>query len=797
MFRIYLLTSLFIFIFHLISSAQQTENGTIEGRIIESKSNHPVPFANVVIWGTNTGAVSDIDGNFRIIGVKPGYIELRASSVGYKTYISDPIFVTNAKIVYLEILLEETQVKLEEVTVQASPFRKKNESPISLRRITIDEIERNPGSNRDISRVIQSFPGVAPTPASRNDVIVRGGGSSENKFFLDGVEIPNLNHFATQGASGGSVSIVNIDFVREVNFYSGAFPANRGNALSSVIEFNQIDGNKEKIKFRGAIGASDLALTFDGPLGEKTSFIASARRSYLQFLFAALGLPFLPAYNDFQFKIRGRFNTHNEITFIGLGAIDQSRLNLDADKTEKQRYILGYLPDYKQWTYTIGLVYKHYRDNSFDTWVISRNHLTNISNKYRNNVEVDSMKILDYNSYEIENKFRYELNLNTPAGYKLNAGVNLEYAQYYNSTRKKQFSGGMLTYKTSIDFVKYGFFGQLSREFFKEKLTASLGIRADANNFSSSMQNPFTQLSPRFSVSFEVLPKWSLIGNIGRYYQLPPYTLLGFKNNSGIFVNRENKVTYISSDHLVAGIAYYPNPESKLSVEGFYKFYRNYPVSVTDSVSISSKSPDFGSFGDEEVISTGKGKAFGMEVLFQTRNFKGFNFILSYTLVRSKAENIEGAYIPTAWDNRHILNLTGLKSFKRNWDIGFKWRFVGGTPYTPWDVAKSSLASAWDAQGRAYPDYSKYNQLRLKPFHQLDFRIDKSYYFKKWTLRFYIDIQNIYNFKSDEQAPLVLETGSNGVPLPASGSPLQYNLKTLDLEGSGTILPTIGMIIDL
>jgi hypothetical protein len=345
--------------------------------------------------------------------------------------------------------------------------------------------------------------------------------------------------------------------------------------------------------------------------------------------------------------------------------------------------------------------------------------------------------------------------------------------------------------------LKYGLFGQVSRDFLNDKATISLGFRADGNDYNSSMQNPFSQLSPRFSVSYAFSPKWILVANTGRYYQLPPYTLLGFENSNGALINKQNKVKYISSDHIVAGIEYYPNPLSKLSVEGFYKFYRNYPVSVSDSVSISSKPADFGSFGDEEVLSAGEGRAYGMEVLFQTKNFKGFNFILSYTLVRSEAKGLISEYIPTAWDNRHILNITGLRSLKRNWDVGFKWRFVGGTPYTPWDLEKSSLVSAWDAQGRAYPDYSRFNELRLSPFHQLDIRVDKAYYFKLWTLRFYIDIQNVYNFKSDEQAPLVREANADGSILPPSGVPQRYSLKSLTGDGAGTILPTIGVIIDL
>ena len=221
-------------------------------------------------------------------GVAPGFVEIRVSSVGYKTYISEAVMVTNSNEVNLTVPLEVTVVEVEDVVVRPSPFRKSVESPVSARIIGIQEIELNPGGNRDISRVIQSFPGVASTPAFRNDVIVRGGGPNENRFFIDNVEIPYLNHFSTQGSSGGPTGIINVDFVRSVDFLSGAFPASRGNALSSVMDFSLIDGNKEKRTLRATVGASDLGLTYNGPAGERSSLIVSARRSYLQFLFKAL-----------------------------------------------------------------------------------------------------------------------------------------------------------------------------------------------------------------------------------------------------------------------------------------------------------------------------------------------------------------------------------------------------------------------------------------------------------------------------------------------------------------------------
>src|SRR6056297_213407 len=398
------LFTLFFIMIPGIISGQQKNSGEIQGRVFNSKNNEPVPFANVVIFQTTIGSASNFDGEFLFTGLKPGFVKLQVSAVGYKTYISEEIMVTNAKKVNINIPLEETSVALDEVVVKPSPFRKTEESPVSLRRIGIQDIEKSPGSNRDISKVIQSFPGVASTPVQRNDVIVRGGGPSENSFYLDGVEIPNINHFATQGASGGPVGIINADVLREVNLYTGEFPANRRNALSSVIEMYQVDGSKEQFNFRGAVGASDLALTADGPIGENTTYIASVRRSYLQFLFAALELPFLPKYNDYQFKVKSKLNDKNEISVVSLGAYDVNSLNLEADDTEEQRYILGNLPVNNQWSYAFGVVYKHYGENGFDTWVASRNYLDNKAYKYQNNNEVDSLLLLDYESDEIENR---------------------------------------------------------------------------------------------------------------------------------------------------------------------------------------------------------------------------------------------------------------------------------------------------------------------------------------------------------------------------------------------------------
>lgn len=777
--------------------AQPQNSGVIKGRVFNSTTNEGIPFATIQIWGTTTGVVSDVDGNFIITGIKPGFVELRVSSVGFKTYISAAMMVTNSNHMNLEIPLEVADINIGEVVIKASPFTKKIETPVSVRVIGIDEIERNPGGNRDISKVIQSFPGVASTPAFRNDVIVRGGGPNENRFYVDNIEIPYLNHFSTQGSSGGPIGIINVDFVQSVDFISGAFSASKGNALSSILNFTFIDGDRDKMKYRATLGYSDLGLTVDGPTGKNSSILFSVRRSYLQFLFKALELPFLPTYTDFQLKYKIRFDQKNELSVIGLGAKDDFSLNTEANKTEYQRYILDYIPVQEQYSYVFGLVFKHYRDNGFDTWVLSRNYLNNSQYKDVNNISSDSSRILDYLSGEGEVKSRYERTITGEKNLRLTYGAGLDYAHYRNSTYRRVFSPGTdssIDYNSNLKMLKMGLFAQASRSMFSEKLSLSLGIRTDFNSYSGLMSNPIDQLSPRISASYNITDKLSFNFSTGRYYQLPPYTALGFSDEQDLFYNKPY-FKYIRAEHIVAGFEFLPSENIQITLEGFNKKYFHYPFSVSDSVPLSSKSADYGIFGDEELVSTSKGRAYGLELLVRVKELKKTNLVLSYTFVRSEFRGNESRWIPSSWDNRHLVNLTATKRFSRNWDLGLKWRFVGGAPYTPFDINRSSIIAAWDAQGRGYTDYSRFNSLRLKPFHQLDIRIDKQYFFSGWSLMLYADVQNVYNHQADQPPILVRESNQAGLPVIDPADASRYILKYID-GNAATVLPTIGIIVE-
>jgi outer membrane receptor for ferrienterochelin and colicin len=789
----------FTLLFYVIPIFIFAQTGVIKGKIVNSKNNESLAFVSVAIQGSTTGVTTDINGNYEIKNLLPGLYNLSASFIGFETHTVYEISVTNAKPAEVNFSLIEKVKKLKEVEIKAEVFERNDESPISLRTIGVSEIQRNPGGNRDISKVLQSLPGVAPTVSYRNDIVIRGGAPNENRFYLDGIEVPNINHFATQGSSGGPVGMINVDFIREVDFYSSAFPANRNNALSSIMDFKLADGRSDKTGGKFTIGASDIGLSLEGPANKNATFLVSVRRSYLQFLFKIIGLPFLPVYNDFQVKYKWKINVKNEITFIGLGAIDNSSLNtsLQETGTQQQKYILGYLPASNQWNYVNGVKYVHFEKNGFTTMVLSRNMLNNQSVKYVDNIEIPANKILDYKSWEIENKFRIEHTV-IKNDFKFNYGTNFEFAKYTNSTFNKITTPAgidTINFSSNLDLLKWGLFGQVSKSFLDSRLGISFGIRTDGNNYDESMINLTRQLSPRISFSYSITPEFSVNANTGYYYQLPAYTVLGYRNSSGELLNKNNNVKYIRARHYVAGLEYLTKKNLKINIEGFLKYFDQYPFLLRDSISLANLGSDFGVIGNEEVVSTSKGRSYGIEFLLQQKLYKGFYGLLTYTYVRSEFIDKHNNWIPSAWDNRHIVNITLGKSFSKNWELGAKWRFGMGTPYTPYNIEESRSIVNWTINQHGIYDYNLINTKRLKAFHQLDVRVDKKYYYKKFSMNFYIDIQNVYNFQTDSPPILDIIRDSNNKIAIDPSDPTKYQTVLLN-NYSGSILPTIGVIIE-
>ncbi|MET4083511.1 hypothetical protein ABIB40_003483 [Pedobacter sp. UYP30] len=784
---------LLVIVFFAAIQAAFAQSGEIKGKVTDVYSNQPLVGATVKIESTTVAGKTDSLGNYTLKDLKPGVYNVVFTFLGYKTKPVFDVTVTNAIASNLNLALESDNNQLAEVTVQRQRFLKPIESPLSLRTIGATEIKRNPGGNRDISKVIQSLPGVSVPVSFRNDIIIRGGAPNENRFYLDGVEIPNINHFSTQGSSGGPIGLINVDFIKEVDFYSGAFPASRGNALSSVFEFKETDGNPDKIAASLTLGSSDFAAAINGPIGKKTTYIASYRLSYLQGLFKLLGLPFLPQYQDFQFKVKTKFNSHNELTILGLGALDKFELNFNTDPTEANLYNLANLPRNSQDNYTVGAVYKNYRKKGFSTVVLSRNYLNTSAIKYENNNE-SNLRTLDYSSQETENKFRIE-NSSLEGKYKISFGAGIETGKYH-STNLVYYPGQTFDYASTLNLLKYGAFLQVSAPYLNDKLALSAGFRIDGSDYASQMQNPLKTFSPRLSASYNFTDKISFNFNTGIYYQLPAYTLLGYRTGTDAPLLNKS-VNYIRATHVVAGLEYNTQKNTKFTVEGFYKKYTNYPLVEVfqDSVPLANLGADFGVVGNSPVVGETEGRSYGVEFFAQQRLNKGFYGIFALTLYKSEFKDKNQNYVQSSWNNRFILSMTAGKILPKNWEIGAKFRFTGGTPYTPYNISYSSLKVNYAIFPAGIPDYNRLNANTLKSFYQIDFRVDKKFPFKKFNLNLYLDIQNLTNNKYELQSPLVLDRDASGNAQDAIGDPSRYRTKLLQ-DPSGNILPSIGIIFE-
>ena len=772
----------------------QTNLYEVHGIVIDGESREPIPFAKINVEGKGEmGILTDTLGLFKIQNLKPGICRFSIQAMGYHSMLTAE-YMISATTPSIEVELESTVKSLQDITVSPSTFRRTAESPVGMQVIGLREIEKSPGSNRDVSRIVRSYPGVSFSPAGyRNDLIVRGGGPSENRFFMDGIEIPNINHFATQGASGGPVSIVNADLVREISFYTGSFPVNRAGGMSSVLDFRLKDGNTNKQTFKATLGASEVALSGSGHIGNSTTYLFSVRQSYLQFLFKALGLPFLPNFIDGQFKIKTRFKNRDELVFLGLMGIDKMKLNTD-EKGEEAEYILSYLPRINQETFTLGTTYRHFWGKHIQTYTLSQSYLNNRNLKYKNNdsSQPDNLT-LRLRSVEQKTSLRAE-NRSLYGNWSIKEGIETDYYAYTHQSMQRLFATqtSYLDYRTTLGVWAWGAYASADYTSDNNLLTASFGLRADANDYSQEMKRMWEQLSPRVSLRYLLSQEWSIGFNTGLYHQLPPFTALGYKSEQGRYLNKE--LDYMRVAQISGGGEWKWKDRLVLSIDVFYKNYARIPLSLTDSIPLACKGDDYGVIGNEALVSSAHGQSYGLEALARWQVPGRLNLTGSFTLYRSEYRNREkDPYIASAWDNRFILNLSGTYDLPYNWSAGLKLSYIGGAPYTPYDEAKSALVEAWDARGRAYYDYSQYNTERLPDFAQLDIRVDKSFYFKKWRMGFYLDLQNVLGSKL-KQPDVLMSTGVIENPM-APVAEQRYRLKRIKQE-SGTLLPTLGITVE-
>ncbi|MBQ4801665.1 TonB-dependent receptor [Aquimarina sp. MMG015] len=761
--------------------------GELSGNVVD-QTGLPVLGASVLIEGTEKGAQTDFDGNYRIENIIPGSYNLTISYIGFQTQTKFNIIVKSKGTPAYNFVLKESAEALDEVVISnINRISRPKETPLSIQTLSAVEIATYPGSNNDVVQVAQTLPGVSPSIGGfRNDLIIRGGAPNETVYYLDGMEVPNINHFSTQGSSGGPVGLINVSFIDNVTLSTSAFGAQYDNPLSGVLQFSQRKGNSKDFSGNFRISASEAALTLEGPLFKgkkneesKTTFLVSARRSYLQFLFEVIGLPFRPNYWDYQYKINHKINKYNDISLIGLGSIDDFSVESPEDFDAEQQAQLEQAPFIDQRTNAIGLSWKNrFKDGSgFMETTLSNNTLINKFTRYED-PENETGVIFSNDATESETKLRYQLT-KFFGDWKLTTGFNAQYSDYSNETINLTDNN---IFNTEIDFFKYGLFANMTKSFFNDKLDLSFGFRIDDDNFTKE-DNLLSTFSPRFSFSYQFKENWRLNGSLGRYYKIPPYTILGFRNNDNTLINQD--VEYTVSDHYVLGLQHDFSPSSSISLEGFYKRYDDYPVSVLDGVSLANKGAGFEILGSEDVATVGRGRSYGAELQFQQKLSNNFYGIFAYTWFHSEFTGFNrDVYLPSVWDSSHLVSFTGGYKLKRNWEISARYRFAGKTPFVPTDQ---------DATLANYPevilDYDRLGEEKLDVFSQLDLRIDKKWNFKNLSLNVFIEAQNILAQQAPQPTQFGLTRNTNGTIVEPR------SLTEIETE-TGQIIPSLGIVID-
>jgi hypothetical protein len=738
----------------------QQNNGIVAGTVIDAVSKDGLPFATVVLLGTGIGTAADIDGNFEIRSIPPGTYQLRASLVGYSPIVKTDITVTNSKPVQVDFSLNEEVLQLSGVTVTTDFFDKSLNQFNSVNSFSYEEIRRAPGGFEDVIRALAVLPGVAQADAGRNDLIVRGGAPSENLYLVDGIEVPNINHFGTQGATGGPLSYINLDFVKETSFSTGGFPVMFGNRLSSVLEINLREGRSDKIGGKGTISGSQFGLNLEGPVSTNSRFIFSARRSYLDFIFKAAGFGFVPEYYDFLTKYDYDIDKHNTITFLNITAIDNIRyFNNSTDQRLSNSRVLGS----EQFQYFSGLVYKHIMPTALLNVIVSRNFVD------YNTVQKDTLlnPIFLNDSRESENKIKIDFTTKLWQYAELQVGSEGKFVRFFSDVKIPFFTtsfGELLPITAQTvknNFLKYALYSNLSSRFL-EKWTFSGGIRLD---YFDGLDSRFA-VSPRGSIAYRANDKMNLSLGIGRYTQYPSYIWLAAGNTN---------LAPIALNQYILGGDYSLRDDALLKAELFFKDYFNYPASLLRPyITLANTGGGFGgaddnfsSFGLEPLTSAGKGSSHGVELSAQKKlSDTPFYGIASLTYSRTLFSALDGIARAGTYDQRWIFNLSGGYKFSESLELSMKFRYASGRPYTPFRADGSQTVE-------------NYNSERLPSLHSLDIRVDKHWFFEHITLITYVDVQNLYNrrnisqYRWDPRKRSVEANSSIGI-LPSLGLSLEF-----------------------
>ncbi|MBI5463466.1 MAG: TonB-dependent receptor [Ignavibacteriales bacterium] len=795
-----------------ILAQTQTYKGEIVGKVVDAKTLEPAPFANiVVVEKENVGAASDIDGNFRIQNLDVGTYSLKVSAIGYESKVITNVVLTTGRATPLMIKLNEATIELKEVTVQASYFdRAQQMSMISANVLDRAEILRSPGSIQDVQRVVQSLPGVASSTDNINELIVRGGAPYENLTVMDYMEIPSINHYSNQFNSAGPINMVNADMIEDAQFSSGGFPVQYGDKTSSVLNLTVREGNRTK----GFASKTGFNIAGVGTLAEggfadgRGSYIISARNSLLELIDRVMGLSSLsltavPKYWDAQAKITYDLHPSHKLMFNLL--YGDSRISIEGDPKEADEErknlidsssVTSLSPITKQYAAGVSLrsLWGKEGYSVLTLYSVGTTLDQDIRENFTRRVRGGEGEVLDYKilnsrivfSNHASESFaaaKYELFYQIHPQHELSAGAQIQTSQkwendvYLVSDTLRYDLDRNGTYETGpVVIPPYSFrqqlgFGDASKYFLfvedKWKITPQLkltfGLRYDHFTYSGK-GSP----SPRASMSYQIVPSTSTVTfALGQYVQTQPFPYYGDRRNIGYNRRLDN----LKANHYVLGYEHILNRGLKLSVEMYYKTYKN---SVVSEDFVHSAVDTFWS---DRNLAIGERRSYGLEFFVEQKQVGDFYGTLSVSLSKTQmkdpripplvdwfASEYDYPVIVTAlagkvvkgtrqWFNEmpfFIKYPAYLLPFSDEMEISFKYRYQRGRPYTPqqfvaWQQtreggvkwSKGAWISTDDHNGTRYPDYSR-----------LDVQWISRFYFSSWNINAYVAIQNVFNTKN-------------------------------------------------
>lgn len=756
-----------LFAFVLPVSALWAQTQTIRGTVIDRQSEMPLIGAAIELLGSSQlqGATTDFDGTFELPGVPVGRQELRVSYLGYQSSTLTNVLVTAGKEVILDVRLEESLVSLNEVVVKGRADKDKavnDLATISARQFNTEEVMRYSGGRNDVGRLVANFAGVAASNDARNDIIIRGNSPTGVLWRMEGIPIPNPNHFSTLGTTGGPVSALNPNMIATSDFLTGAFPAEYGNALAGVFDINLRKGNRERNEYMFQLGVfSGLEAMIEGPLNKSKggSFVAAYRHSFVELANAAgmnVGTTALPRYKDLSFNLdfgqgkAGRFSVfgiggHSSIEFLGA---DIDSTDLFADPSQNA---------YNVSRFGVAGV-KHnllLNDHAYIRTVLSVSHsgVTFNSEDINRPDDRDPLPLTDVKdeltTYRLSSYYNDKIN----ARLTLRTGILLQ--QQHLNTRVDTREGqpdldgdGLRDWVNQRDFNG----GFLQSEAFGQtqyRLSEALTFNAGVRGIYFSKTEDFA-VEPRLALNYQLSPQSRLNLGYGMHHQTQPLPVFFFRElqPDGSSLPTNENLGFTRNQHLVLGYDFTPAPDWRIKAEAYHQWISHAPVESTPgSFSLLNAGADFVFPEKGSLVNEGTGRNLGVEMTVEKFFSKGYYGLLTVSVFEATYKGSDGVERSTAFDGRYVLNFLAGKEFrldqsgKRFLTLDTKLTTAGGRPYTPVDLAASGMA------GREVLREDEAFSLRLDDYFRWDFKIGfrSNSSKRKRSQTFFLDFQNLTN----------------------------------------------------